>query len=137
VNARFLKWPVYLITGFLFLLFVWVEAGNLEQHRIENRIRHYFGLAQQAPLTETNIESALSVQFPVGTPATTVENSLSARGLNKDDHSRMWQTNGSLCCAPNDYSDGFISMRRFQVSFSLDDQKKVKTVDVSSFRYSL
>jgi hypothetical protein len=119
-----------------------IGFGNVEQKKTEARIRHYFGLASSKSMNSTNIQSALLLQFPVGTPSFRVEASLAERGVGKDGKSMMWRpetnkwwTGNSLCCGPNDYSDGFISMRRIQVVFNLD-QQKVKAIEVFSFSYS-
>ncbi len=110
----------------------------------EARIRHYFSMAPSTPLTSTNIQSALLVQFPIGTPSATVKAALEKQGMGKDGKSQLWQVkpnslwNGnSLCCGPDDYSSKWLLMRRMQVSFALDAQQNVKKIEVQIFDYGL
>jgi hypothetical protein len=102
----------------------------------EARIRHYFGMSPSEPLTSTNIQSNLLLQFPIGTSSATVEATLQRRGIGKDGKSAIWRpetnewrTANTLCCGPYDYEEFLLSsfpMRRLQVCFDLDAQSNVK-----------
>jgi hypothetical protein len=134
---KWLRYIGYVIFVGFILIFAVVGCGSIEQKKTETRIRHYFGLAPHEPLNSTNIQSALLLQFPAGTPITNVEATLTERGIGKDGNSMMWQTNSFLGCEPYDYSDAWFSMRRIQVNFDLDEQQKVKQIQVDSFDIGL
>jgi hypothetical protein len=147
MSPRFPKWLCW-TTCFLSLcvalFFSAVGCKSITRARNETRIRNYFGMAAGQTFQDTTIRVALLSQFPVGTPSTSVESSLASRGLGKDGKSRIWRsetnqwsTSHALCCGPYDYNEEWISMRRIIVSFDLDENQKVKQINVESFLYSL
>jgi len=143
--SKWLRYIVFLVAGFI--LITAFSGCASTAWKTEARIRHYFGLAPHEPLNSTHIQSALLVQFPVGTPSATVEASLAERGVGKDGKSMMWRPKPNellpgnrLCCAPSDYEDKLFSvfpMRRITVCFDLDEQLRVKQIRVESFNYGL
>jgi hypothetical protein len=146
MSARFpkwLRWTAYCLFLCIALLSSIIGCASITKARIEARIRNYFGLAAGQTFQDTTIRAALLSQFPVGTPSTSVQTSLAARGLGKDGKSRIWRsetnqwsTSHALCCGPYDYNEEWISMRRIVVSFDLDENQKVKQINVESFSYS-
>ena len=147
MSARFpkwLRWTAFFLLSCIALLSSVIGCASITKGRNEARIRNYFGLAAGQTFQDTTIQAALLSQFPVGTSSTSVESSLAARGLGKDGKSTMWRTETNqwttaraLCCTPNDYNEDWLSMRRITVCFDLDENQKVKQIDVQSFSYSL
>jgi hypothetical protein len=136
------KW-LCIFAGIIFVFFVLIGCVGCAGHKAEARIRHYFALAPHEPLNDTNIQSALLLQFPVGTPSVTIEASLAERGVGKDGKSVMWrpETNqwwagNALCCEPYDYSDGWW-MRHVEVCFELDEKQKMKRINAVIYNYGL
>jgi len=140
---KWLRWTAYCLFLCIALSSSIIGCASINKARTEARIRSYFGLAAGQTFQDTTIQAALLAQFPVGTPSTSVESSLAARGLGKDGKSSLWRsetnqwsTSRALCCGPYDYNEQWISMRRIIVSFDLDENQKVKQIDVLSFSYS-
>jgi hypothetical protein len=140
------KW-LRITAGIIFAFSVLIGGVGCAGIKTETRIRHYFGLTPHEPLNSTNIQLALLLQFPVGTPSVTVEASLAERGVGKDGKSMMWRpesnkwwTGNALCCEPRDYSHAWFStfsMRHITVCFDLDEQQKVKQINVEIHDYGL
>jgi hypothetical protein len=136
-----------IIASIIFAFFFLIGGAGCAGIKTEARIRHYFGLAPHEPLNSANIQSALLLQFPVGTPSVMVEASLTERGVGKDGKSTMWRpesnkwwTGNALCCGPNDYEHAWLStfpMRHITVCFDLNEQQKVKQINVEIRDYGL
>ncbi len=114
-----------------------VGCGSLEQKKTETRVRHYFALNSQEPLTDSVIQLNLLARFPIGTPVNKLQTWFTGQGLGVDGHSMTWQTNQYVSYQVDDYSDAWFSMRHIQVTATFDDQQKIQNIQAQVYSYGL
>jgi hypothetical protein len=118
------------------LVTVWVGCASLEQEKTEARIRHYFALNSDEPLTDSVIQSNLLAHFPIGTPVNKLQIWLAGQGLGVDGHSMTWQTNQYVSYQVYDYASGFW-MHHIQVTATFDDRLKIQNIQAQAYNYGL
>jgi len=136
-SPKWFRWLSYFGLACVVLVATCVGCGSLEQRKTKARVRYYFALNPDEPLTSSVIESNLLARFPIGTPVNTLELWLASRGLGVDGHSMTWQANQYVSYQVYDYSDAWFSMRHTQVTAAFDNQKKIQNIQAEIYSYGL
>jgi len=138
---KWLRLAIYFLVAVFLLVagliaFINIDV-RIERAKGDARVRHYFALSPDTPLTEASIKSALLARFPINTPVDKAQAWLAAQGLGVDGQSSTWQEKQMIGYQVNDYVNGFIDNKHIGVSLSVDSRNRIQEIDAWAIDFSL